>query len=40
MTYRRFSDVVATYPTLAEQLIINAIAEVKCMLVKGEKVYL
>lgn len=40
MTYRRFSDNNTLYPTVAEQLIINAIAEVKCMLVKGEKVYL
>ena len=39
MTYMRNSDVNATYPTLAEPVVISAVAEVKCMLVKGLKVY-
>jgi hypothetical protein len=39
MTYMRNSDVAANFPTLAEPVIISAIAEVKCMLVDGLKVY-
>ena len=40
ITYMRNSDVNATYPSLAETLVISAVAEVKCMLVNGQKVYL
>jgi len=39
MTYMRNSDVNATFPSLAESLVISAVAEVKCMLVNGQKVY-
>jgi hypothetical protein len=40
LTYMRTSDVNATYPTIAENLVISAIAEVKCELVNGLKVYI
>ena len=39
ITYRRTSDVVADYPALANQLVIAAVAEVKCILDGDEKVY-
>lgn len=40
MTYRRTSDVVAQYPSLAQALIIKVVAEVKCELVNGVKEYI
>lgn len=40
LTYRRSSDNNVTYPSLASNLIINCIAEVKCLLKDGLKSYL
>lgn len=39
VTYMRNSDVNADFPSLGSLLTISAIAEVKCMLVNGQKVY-
>ena len=40
ISYMRQSDDNTAYPSLGSQLTINAIAEVHCMLVNGQKVYL
>jgi hypothetical protein len=39
LTYMRVSDDHTDYPALGDQLIISAVAEVRCMLVDGLKVY-
>jgi hypothetical protein len=40
ITYMRNSDDNTVFPTLAEPLVVSAVAEVKCALVNGQKVYL
>jgi len=40
ITYRRKSDANATYPALGAQLVLAAVAEVKCILEGDEKVYI
>jgi len=40
ITYKRTSDTKTIAPALGDQLLISAVAEVKCVLVNGEKQYL
>jgi hypothetical protein len=40
ITYRRKSDVNNTYPALGAQLVLSAVAEVKCILEGDEKIYI
>jgi hypothetical protein len=40
LSYSRVMDNGVTYPTLKSQLFISCVAEVKCMLKGGEKVYM
>jgi hypothetical protein len=40
ITYKRTSDANTTIPALGNQLLVSAVAEIKCALVNGEKQYL